>query len=93
MTIESRLDALGRSESFAKSDGAGTGWREPDRSLLGADAVKPPELGERLPPRLMEWCQATAEELAVPVDYVAGSLLSFASAAIGNSRWAAPTTS
>jgi hypothetical protein len=70
-----------------------TGWAEPDLSLVGADTVKPPELGNRLSAQLLAWCQETADDLAAPIDYVVGSLLAFGSAVIGNSRWAAPTAS
>src|SRR5215471_13873727 len=69
-------------------------WPMPDMSLLGTESPEaPPFTDDLLPPAAAQWVRETAEERAVPPDYVAGALMAFASAALGNARWAAPTPS
>jgi hypothetical protein len=62
-------------------------WPEPDFSLIDADNVAPPKFtAEALPGYWAEWCHASAESFACPVDYVVASLLAFSSGWLGNSR-------
>jgi hypothetical protein len=63
-------------------------------SLLGDDSPEPPPFtDDLLPPAGAQLVREMAEEASVPPDYVAGSLLSFISAALGNARWASPLPS
>jgi Protein of unknown function (DUF3987) len=67
-------------------------WPAPDMSLLGAEIPEPPLFtDELLPPAAARWVRETTDKIAAPQDYLAGSLLAYASAAFGNARWASPT--
>lgn len=61
-----------------------------DLSLLDGGETKPAPLPLHLLGRWAEFVRDAAEAANAPVDYVAGVLLSGASAAIGNARWVEP---
>jgi Protein of unknown function (DUF3987) len=67
-------------------------WPEPDMSILGVEIPKPPSFtDDLLPPAAARWVRETVDRIASPPDYLAGSLLAYASAALGNARRASPT--
>jgi hypothetical protein len=62
-------------------------WPDADFSLIDADNLAPPKFTtEALPGYWADWCHASAESFACPVDYVVASLLAFSSGWLGNSR-------
>ena len=67
-------------------------WPEPDMTVVNperppAPVMTPDELRQVFGP-WADWMEAAAEVKSAPVDYVALSLLTAASAVIGNARWA-----
>jgi Protein of unknown function (DUF3987) len=67
------------------------GWPEPDRQLVEDDHTPPPPFDwEALPPAWRDWVKSTADDCGAPPDYVAATLISTASAIIGNARRASP---
>ncbi|SMC14319.1 hypothetical protein ROA7745_04185 [Roseovarius aestuarii] len=71
-----------------------TDWPEPDMTI--GNPIRPPapimsdtEFNQVYGP-WAQWLRNAAETKNAPIDYVALSLLTTASAAIGNSRWAVP---
>jgi Protein of unknown function (DUF3987) len=86
------LDALGQPPSkdrFSWRDGSDERpWDEPDLSMLGTGRRAPPQLPiDRLGPFWADWCVRSAAAVSAPVDYVFGSLLASAGAALANVRW------
>jgi len=69
-------------------------WPEPDMSILEPHDPPAPELSEqdflKIFGPVSGWINDAAEVKGAPPDYVALALLSTASAAIGNTRWASP---
>ena len=63
-------------------------WGTPDMSVIGTGRRAPPALPLNLfGDAWARWLVTTAEAAACPVDYVAMSLVTTASALIGNARW------
>ncbi len=67
-------------------------WPEPDMTVVNSERPSAPimtsdELQKVFGP-WAGWLEAAAEVKSAPVDYVALSLLTAASAVIGNARWA-----
>jgi Protein of unknown function (DUF3987) len=68
-----------------------TGWPEPDMHLIEDDRVPPPPFDRNaLPPAWRDWIRNTAEDCGAPEDYIAATLMSVASAVIGNARRVSP---
>jgi hypothetical protein len=62
-------------------------WPEPDLQLLSDDRPDPPPLeGDALPRGWDRWIREEAQARGCPADYVASSLITAASAWIGNAR-------
>lgn len=74
------------------ADGQRGEWPDLDMSILGTEIPEPPPFtDELLPPAAARWVRETANDAAAPQDYLAGSPRAYASAALGNARWARPT--
>jgi hypothetical protein len=66
-------------------------WPEPDMHLIEDDRLPPPPFDcNALPPALVDWVKKTAMDCGAPADYIAATLLSVASAVIGNARRVSP---
>ncbi len=66
-------------------------WPEPDMHLIEDDRLPlPPFDRKALPPAWMDWAENTARDCGAPIDYIAATLISVASAVIGNARRASP---
>ena len=73
---------------------AGADWPNPDFTLLKPNRPPAPVLTDEAFNRIFgpwaDWIRTAAEAKGAPVDYVALSLLTTASAVIGNARWVSP---
>jgi Protein of unknown function (DUF3987) len=97
---EDLADELAAKYKDPSGDAGGNGrgqqgeWPDLDMSILGVEIPEPPPFTDGLlPPAAARWVRETANDTAAPPDYLAGSLLAYSSAALGNARWASPTPS
>jgi hypothetical protein len=91
--VSAMLNTAGPEEPQQKpgAASASTGWPEPDMRLLDDDCVLPPPFDwNALPPAWVDWVKNTARDCGAPADYIAATLISTASAVIGNARRVSP---